>query len=149
MKTTKFISVLSFALIFIGITAGISKNVENPGYKVLLGTSITYHVIIHTELATNPCGNYLVEVVDETGRLVAPAQSYVPGIDKYSIHERFSTIENPNTRRVAMLVPVVYPDHFICEFPLYTPPDVLVGPFYSGQTYTFNLYPQTSIQPDK
>ena len=31
MKTTKFLSVLSFALIFIGVTGGIAKKVENPG----------------------------------------------------------------------------------------------------------------------
>jgi hypothetical protein len=146
MKTTKFLSVLIFALIFLGVNQGFSKKVETP---VSISTSITYEVFIHPSFTTNPCGAYLVEIVDQNGRLVATAQEYKPGIDKYTFHESIPSIQVSQPRRAAMLVPVVFPGDFVCEFPLSTRPDVKTGPFRTGQTYMFNLYPQSTFQPVK
>jgi hypothetical protein len=150
MKTTKFLSVLSIALIFIGVNQGFSRKVETLTYRVLPSTGITYDVIIHQPTFTiNPCGVYLVEVADQTGRLVAPAQVFTPGIDKYTFNEKFTAVQIPQARREAKLVPIVFPGDFVCEFPLSTRPDVKMGPFFVGQTYIFNLYPNSTFQPVK
>ena len=149
MKTTKFLSVLSVALIVFGVYQGFSKKYEAPNYRIAPTSSIVYDVIIHPNFSTNPCGSYLVEIVNETGRLVAPAQVFKPGTDKYTFNEIFTAGQIEQSRRVAMLVPVVFPGDFVCEFPLITPPDVKTGSFIVGQTYIFNLYPQSNFQTVK
>ena len=146
MKTTKFFSILSLALIFVGVTAGFSKKVEPPSSKSLQNTGIIYQVSIHTDLSATPCNTYLVQIVDETGRLVAPPQVFSLGINKYSFNEKISTVTNVHSRRVAMLISVKYPDHYVCTSPLFTLPDVKTGPFWAGQTYIFNLYPKNQSQ---
>ena len=142
MKTTKFLSVLSLALIFAGITAGSSGKVEALSPKNSQNTGITYDVIIHRDYyITTPCNIYVIQVVDENGRLVAPAQIFAPGIDKYSFIENISTAGHMYPRRIAMLVEVIPPQQPDCASPpLIALPDVKMGPFYVGQTYFFNLY---------
>ena len=146
MKTTKFFSVLSLALIFVGVTSGFSKNFENLKAKNLQGTGIRYQVAIHPELSTAPCNTYLVQIVDETGSLVAPAQVFVLGVNKYVFYEKVSAMGSMYPRRVAKLIPIKYPEHYVCAYPLFTLPDVKIGPFLSGQTYNFDLYPRTQAQ---
>ena len=143
MKTTKFFAIISLVLFFSGINASFSKNVEPLHSKTVQSTGITYLVVLHPDFMTTPCGTYLVQIVDETGRLVAPVQVFDPGINRYSFNERISANANMNSRRVAILVPVKYPDHYICSSPLFTLPAVKSGPFVAGKTYTFDLYPQT------
>jgi hypothetical protein len=143
MKTTKLFSVISLALIFVGITAGFSKKVEPVSSKIVQSTGIIYRVSIHPDLMTTPCGTYLVQVVDETGRLVAPAQVFVAGINGYSFNEKISTSANLHSRRVAMLIQVKTPSYYTCSTPLFALPDIKIGPFLAGHFYTFDLYPQT------
>jgi hypothetical protein len=142
MKTTKFFSVLSLALIFAGVTAGFTTKHETPQSKALPGIGIKYQVIIHSGLSAKPCNTYLIQVVDETGRLVAPPQTFVPGVNRYFFNEKFSATGSPVSRRAAMLVPVK--DHYApCSSPIFAIPDVKAGPFWSGQTYFFNLFLKT------
>jgi hypothetical protein len=140
MKTIKFFSVLSLTLIFLGITSGFSGKIETFNAKNIQGPVIRYQVIIHPGFNTAPCTPYLVKVMDEHGNLVAPPQRFVPGNDKYVFNERFSPVGNSTSRRVAMLVGIPFPDHFTCANPLSAIPDVKVGPFLTGQTYSFDLY---------
>ena len=142
MKTTKFFSILSLALIFVGITSGFSKNVEILNSQTVQVTGIRYQVTVHTNFMVSPCVPYLVQVVDETGRLVAPAQVFAPGRNIYIFNEKFSVLQIVNPRREALLVPVIYPELYICPNPLYTLPDVKRGPFLAGETYNFDLYPK-------
>ena len=142
MKTTKIFTVLSLVLIFVGVTAGFSTKHETPKSKTLPGIGIMYQVILHQGLSTQPCNTYLIQVVDETGRLVAPVQVFVPGINRYYFNEKFSAMGSLASRRVAMLVRVK--DHYApCSSPVFAVPDVKAGPFWSGQTYFFNLYLKT------
>ena len=142
MKTIKFFSVLSLALILFGVTGAFSKKTDPIGSVSLQVLGIQYHVSIHPALSAAPCNTYLVQVVDETGRLVAPAQVYVPGINGYSFVEKFSTDVN-RTRRIAMLVEVKSPQRPICTSSLFTLPAIRLGPFLAGHLYTFDLYPKS------
>ena len=144
MKTAKYFSVLSLALIFIGLTAGFSQKVNTLFSQNLKPASIKYQVIIHPEFdGAQPCGTYVVKVVDETGRLVAREQLYVPGINEYFFTEKVFAIVKVEGRRVAILEEVRSLDPSVCANTLSTLPDVKIGPFFIGQTYTFNLYPKT------
>ena len=140
MKTTKFFSILSLALIFAGITAGSSGKVEALSSRNSQSTGITYDVIIHRNYIITPCDTYVIQVVDENGRRVAPAQIFAPGIDKYSFIETISTVGHMYPRRIAMLVKVIPQQPDCASPPLIALPDVKMGPFYVGQTYFFNLY---------
>jgi hypothetical protein len=143
MKTAKLFSVLTLALIFIGMNAGFSKKVENPVSIMVQSTSIMYQVNIHMGLSTYPCDTYVVQIVDETGRIVAPPQAFVPGLKAYSFKERLSTVQNNHSRRIAMLVRVTFPNHFTCSTTLFAVPAIMAGSFLPGHLYIFDLYPNT------
>jgi hypothetical protein len=139
MKTTKFFSVLSLVIIFAGTTAGFSKDVENRNSQASIMPGITYQVVIHFQTLTKDiCNPYLVQILDETGRLIAPAQVFIKGINKYVFYEKTPAL---GRTRMAVLVPVSYPQHFVCPNDFFTLPDVKMGPFKTGQIYTFDLYP--------
>ena len=142
MKTTKFFSVLSLALIFAGVNAVYSNTVVTGNPQKLINSTIRYEVTVHLELGINICNSnlYLVEVTDETGRLVAPAKIFVPGISKYVFNE---TVSVKGRLRVASLVLPSNVDPFVCPNNLITKPDVKIGPFIQGMTYIFDLYPVT------
>ena len=140
MKTTKFFSILSLALIFAGINSVYSTNVLTNNLKKSNKPSIRYEVNIHLSSGFNTCNSslYLVQVTDETGHLVAPAKIFVPGISKYVFNETFSL----NGRlRIATLILPSNVDPFVCPNNPSTKPDVKMGPFLPGQTYSFDLYP--------
>jgi hypothetical protein len=144
MKTKNFFSVLSLAIIFTGITAGFSNGVENRNSQASIMPGITHQVIIHfSALSKDVCNPYLVQIVDETGRLVAPAQVFIKGINKYVFYEKAPAL---GRTRMAVLIPVSYPQHFVCPNDFFTLPDVKMSPFKSGQIYTFDLYPTINGQ---
>ena len=139
MKTTKFISVLSFVILFSGVTAGFSKGIDNRKTQASIMPGITYGVTIHfQDLTKKICNPYLVQIIDETGRLVAPAQVFIKGINKYVFYEKAPAL---GRTRMAVLIPVNYSQHFVCPNDFFTLPDIKMGPFKTGQTYTFDLYP--------
>jgi hypothetical protein len=139
MKTTKFFSVLSLALIIFGVTTGYSRKTDFPGTKNQKGAAIIHNVIVHTTISKNICNVYLVKVSDETGRLVAPPQIFVPGVSKYVFNEN---VNLKGRKRIATLELSLYPGHYTCPNDFFTPPDVEVGPFENGQILTFDLYPR-------
>jgi hypothetical protein len=139
MKTTKLFSVLSLALIFTGVSAGFSKDIVTSNPKGSVMPVITHQVSIHfQEFSKDICNPYLVQIIDESGRLVAPAQVFIKGINKYVFYEKGPAL---GRTRMAVLIPVAYPQHFVCPNDFFTLPDTKMGPFKTGQTYTFDLYP--------
>jgi hypothetical protein len=138
MKTTKFFSILSLAIFFLGINAAYPKTAIIDIPKGLQATSVNYDVYVHLSGDYNTCNVYLVQVMDEQGNLVAPVQRFEPGITKYNFHEQGLRM---GRLRIAKLVRAVYPNHFVCVNDLYTPPAVKEGPFLLGHTYSFDLYP--------
>jgi hypothetical protein len=144
MKTTKILSVLSFALIFVGMAASFATNNDGLNAKAA-PVGITYKVMIHSDIMSPPSGTYLIQILDERGRLVASPQVWVPGVNIYTFKEKFSAAANPGARRVAKLVSVKGP-YLPNSSPISAAPDVRVGPFLSGNVYIFNLYLKSVVR---
>ena len=139
MKTTKFFSVLSLVLIFAGVNAANSNNVLTDNPKKMYTSAIRYEVNIHLpSLGVNICNTYLVQVTDGAGNLVAPAKKFVPGVSKYVF---IGSVSVPGKMRVASLVLPSNTDPYVCPTNLMTTPDVIMGSFLPGRTYSFDLYP--------
>jgi hypothetical protein len=145
MKTTKFFSVFSLALIFLGINSIYAKNVLTDNPKGPHVASVTYDVYVHLVGDNNLCNVYLVQVTDEKGNLVAPIKRYEPGVTKYTFNERGLV---RGRVRIANLVRAEYPNHYVCVNDLITAPAAKQGPFLMGHTYYFDLYPQWVISKE-
>ena len=109
MKTTKFFSALSFAMIFSAATfaatiGGVTKN--DP---ISINPVVNHHVNVNLTIDKRICNWYLVEILDGQGRLVAPAKNYVPGVSAYDFYERGPA----SGVRIAVLVLAPMNSHFI------------------------------------
>ena len=144
MKTIKIIPVLSLALIFATVNAAFSGTIK-PGSTEPTVKNIKYQVNVHLASDLNLCNTYLIQVVDENGLLVAPPQTFVPGISSYtfiSLPQAIGILRpiGWKTKRTAMLISAGSPE-IDCSVDLVTRPDSKFGTFISGQTYYFNLFP--------
>jgi hypothetical protein len=144
MKPT-ILSFVSLALILIGMNAGYPKNELTKGPGELHKASVSYEVNIHVAADYEICNNYLIQITDEKGRIVAPSQIYKPGVTRYNFHEQ-GPIRGKS--RIVMLVGANYPQHFACANDLYAAPASRGGPFLYGHTYSFDLYPVPSLSND-
>jgi hypothetical protein len=141
MKTTRLIYGLSFLLV-LGLAGGISATTL-PGSRIKPVNAIKYQVNIHFSSDIVLCNLYLVEVLDQNGRLVSPAQTYHSQSGVYYFAER-----GPVTgTRTAVLVLDTEIQQFICPNILYTTRDSETGNFEPGQIYPFDLYPTTRPVP--
>ena len=149
MKTLKLKTVISLVLIIAGINFLFAIPTNN---RILIGSAsgITYIVSVHFQEKIELCNSYLVQVVDDQGYSVAPAQLYQQGTATYVFHERGPA----GGVRVARLVQSPTLGHITCNYDLVTAPDIKTGKFLVGRSYFFDLYPvlqtlSTSIQPSK
>jgi hypothetical protein len=151
MKTTKLLSVISLALIFAGITAGFSTKVETSNTMISTASVVTYKVIVHLTADKPICNTYWIQIINETGRLVAPAQMFVPGKSQYNFYSasKESGIRERGGKRIAMLIIDPKLRNLECENNMTANPDVKTGLFLKGQTYIFNLFPVWDLQTDK
>jgi len=136
MKTTRLFTVLSLALIFIGLNSVYSSDRLTGNTQMTRKINIKYEVNVYLFSRIELCNTYLVQVTDETGRLVAPPKVFVPGISRYMFAE-----DGPaqGKVRVAMLVVAPDVDPYACSTHIGARPDVKMGPFLAGQTYPFVL----------
>jgi hypothetical protein len=138
MKTTKIFSVLSLALIFATAITVYSKDRMTDNPNQLKKATIRYEVTVHLSSVLNLCNTYLVKITDEQGRPVAHPQVFVPGVSKYVFNENVSV---PAKIRVASLALPENIDPYFCPTNLNTKSEPMWGPFFPGQTYSFDLYP--------
>ena len=138
MKTLKFFLVLCLVLIFAGVNAVYSNNGLTGNTKPLNRATLKYEVNITLSSGIDFCNTYLVQVSDETGRHVAHAQIFVPGINKYVFTE---TVSGPIKVRIATLEILSGFELLGCPINLITKPDVNMGPFFPFETYYFYLFP--------
>jgi hypothetical protein len=144
MKTKAFFSVISLAMIFAAAAAGFASNKD--GLQAKASTAgITYKVMIHSDMISNPSGTYVIMILNESGNLVAPAQAWIPGVNIYTFREKVSGAPNPGARRIAKFVPVK-PSYLPNSPLLHAAPAVLVGPFLSGKAYFFNLFIKPAVR---
>lgn len=146
MKTTKLLTILSLVLIFSGASKGYSGNIPTDRPQMTTKTNIKYEVNVYLFIRIDLCNVYWVQVTDETGRLVAPAKPYIPGIQRYVFSE-----DGPaqGKVRVAMLVTAKNVETVACPITFGARPDVKMGPFLQGQTYPFVLRPYLTAPFDK
>jgi hypothetical protein len=138
MKTIKFFSVLSLALILAVATAVYATNKPIKSSGKLIKTTIKYEVNVHLQdIGNDLCNTYLVQVTDENGNPVAHPQVYVPGTSRYIFNETSSA---PVKIRIASLI-LSNGELHGCAISLVTPKDIKIGQFLPGQTYWFDLYP--------
>jgi hypothetical protein len=142
MKTTKISSVLSLVLILSALNSIFAAAIDKNTGQVALSAVVRYHVNIQFSTDKPLCNLWMVRIIDENGRQVAPPKAYTVGVTSYDFVER-----GPGKgTRIAVLVKYEYGDHLQCATELFTAPAVLTGTFSNGQTYRFDLFP-TSQAP--
>jgi hypothetical protein len=138
MKTAKLFALISLTAIFAISLVAYSNSALTDNPKGFSTASVSYDVYVHFVSDASLCGAYFVQVTDEKGRPVAAAKQFVPGVTKYNFHE-YGIMRGKV--RIANLIQVTYPHHFVCVYSLSTSPAVKEGPFLYGHTYSFDLYP--------
>jgi hypothetical protein len=146
MKTTSSFSIIILLLFFAGINTVQSGNDKTSKPVMTQQMNIRYQVEVYLFSRIELCNTYLVEVTDETGRLVAPAKVFVPGISQYMFTEPGPA---QGRVRVAKLVLATGTDVNNCNIHLAAREDVKMGPFVIGQTYPFVLRPILTAPLDK
>jgi hypothetical protein len=144
MKTLKNISVFSLVMIFAAVNSAFSGTGKPVSTETNTRTS-KYQVNVHLGSDLTLCNIYLVEIVDEYGLLVAPAQTFIAGTGIYTFIGKPSPIGvlgSPGweSKRTALLVEAGSGE-VICTADLVTRPDSQTGTFAAGRTYYFNLFP--------
>jgi hypothetical protein len=100
--------------------------------------AVRYLVNINLVAEKPLCNKYVVVITDANGVRVAPVQTYVMGKKEYIFYERGPAMGT----RVAGVIPAKDVGHLACQTDLFAYPAVLQGPFWSGNKYIFDLYPQ-------
>jgi hypothetical protein len=126
------------------INTGLDNNVEDASVKSTKAVTVRYEIAVHLVTDKPLCNRYQVEVVDGTGKAVAQPVAFDPTKSSYSFYEQ---TRQSSGIRIARIVLVNWPEHFVCETELFTPPSGRVVNFHEGASYLFDLYP--SAQPSK
>lgn len=135
MKTTKLIFALSLALI---LNAGYNnmyaqQKSKNNVPEELKARKVTYVVRIENiGKSVSLHTHYLVMMTDETGRQIAPAQPFRPGVWDYTFYEGGS-VRGTRVARMIQTPRVPNSPEFI--------PDSKTGIFYGGASYLFTIKP--------
>jgi|WetSurMetagenome_2_1015567.scaffolds.fasta_scaffold04768_8 hypothetical protein len=124
----------------IGFSSG-SNGLSSGGF-VTSSSTIRYIVTVHPPADNNICGAYQVVMLNGAGDKVAPPRIYQPGKPDYVFYEIGPVRLG---YRIARLIPVAGVNDNTCIYPLRTPPDVQRNNFQNGETYNFNLYPETQL----
>ena len=145
MKTLKFFSVLSLALIFATANTAFSAIPENPGNRENKGNIITFNVNVHLAADLAICGTYQVRLVYADGSLVVPPQTFVPGLSSYVFSkslwpDAIIPLYIWKTKITAVLISVSSSD-LGCPVDLVTRPDSKLVLWTAGQVITFDLFP--------
>jgi hypothetical protein len=142
MKTTRIFSAIAL-LVLLSATLSASAIGDSKG-TITVNPVIRHEVNVVSDPDKGVCNTWLVEIRDGNGRIVAPAQVYVPGKSKYVFYER-----GPSTGvRIAVIVLAPFHSHWVCERELFTKPAILTGTFEPGRTYRYDLYPEVRASRD-
>ena len=104
MKTTKILTILSLAILFAISSTGNANGVDTRNKQGSAMPSVTFQVSIHLSgLTKDICNPYIIQIIDENGRIVAPAQVFNPSTTKYVFREKTPVT---GKTRIAVLMPV-------------------------------------------
>jgi hypothetical protein len=146
MKTTKLFLVFSLVLIFVLINSVYAKDGTGSNPQMTRQMNIRYEVNVILNSRIDLCNTYYIQVTDETGRLIAPRKIFDPGTQKYIFSENGPA---KGKIRVAMMVLATDVDTYSCPVYINARPDVKIGPFLPGDTYSFVLRPFVKAPLDK
>jgi hypothetical protein len=136
MKTLKITAAFLTVFFFAGFISAFSAN-RNDGKATKPTSAVRYVVNVHIDADVRLCSAYQIFLVDGHGNQVADPQGYIPGVSSYNFTEAASTAGV----RGAMIVVNSQIMHYICDHELNSTPVFHMGPFMTGQAYTFDLYP--------
>ena len=136
MKTTKIISAISLVLILAANSLlASSTTISDPGTTVKQ-QSVMYVVKVNCPpnfpIAND---NFIIIITDEKGRKVAPAQAFHEGVWAYTFREAGSF---RGVRIASMVSYPATPTEWVI------PPVKIIATFYAGQTYFFELIPESN-----
>ncbi len=137
MKTVAKITTSLMMVLFLTVQAYPFTGFNLGIQPVPTVSAVRYIVTVSYTQEESICGHYLVIVVDASGKLVAPAQSYVPGVSNYTFYEPGRDFTGIRTARLIQAPEVMY----VCEQQLFTPPQSMIAFFRTGETYYFHLFP--------
>jgi hypothetical protein len=142
MKTLNLLSALTFALIIALATSANAGNIQTKGNPANASIRYQVNVQMNSELPVNTV--YLLQILNENHRLVAPAQMLVAGKTQYSFFEKGPA----DGIRFAVLVKAALSASATEPYvTLMAEPAVVKGPFEVGKTYRFDLFPR--LQGDR
>jgi hypothetical protein len=99
--------------------------------------TVNYQVEVGMTADIEPCGTYLVEMINWHGNLVAPAQLWIPGKDKYFFTEQTHAGMDFRIARLVRVLPVGKEE--FCPTSLKAVPDLKNLNLSDGDTYFFKL----------
>jgi hypothetical protein len=118
--------------------AGITKTTTASGSTAITtNIKVNYQVTVLQAEETDICGNYVVEVTDRNGNLVAPPQPYSQDNSVYIFTENTN---NPTGVRMARLL-LDNSEDGACPNILYSAPDIKKLYLVDGKTIFFTLKP--------
>ncbi|MCX6304008.1 MAG: hypothetical protein NT040_03480 [Bacteroidetes bacterium] len=135
MKTAKLIFALSFALIFFaGMSTSFAGKNQRSDIPVDRKARMVAYVVRIENLnyIANHGSHFLVMMTDEAGNLVAPAQTFRPGVSDYTFFEG-GTVRG--TRIAKLMRLPIGPKSFDI------PATSKTGIFYGGASYLFIIRP--------
>jgi hypothetical protein len=136
MKTSSFFSALSFAMIFAFATSAFAGGIAT---KVTPNTAIRYQVNVQMNSEKPLNTVYMVQILNENHKLIAPAQMLVPGKTQYSFFEKGPA----DGIRIAVIVKAALGASATEPYvTLVAEPAIVKGPFEVGQTYRLDLFPK-------
>ena len=138
MKTSKFFSFLGLALIFSLATSAYAGNIATKGTPTP-NASIRYQVNVQMS-SDKPLNTvYLVQILNENHKQVAPAQMLLAGKTQYTFFEKGPA----DGIRIAIIVKAAMSAGGAEPWvTLVAEPAIVKGPFAVGQTYRFDLFPK-------
>lgn len=138
MKTKQKIAILSVALIFAATFA--SDPVSAQGRTTSTIVPYCRHIITLVFAEDQSwCGNYVIELRDGSGKLVAPAVALNPNQVTYTVYEKLSPVFDAGPR-AAFLRKLPSNTQAQCVKSLRAKPAFHPGPFEPLKTYRFMLY---------
>jgi hypothetical protein len=136
MKTKNIFAAVSIMLLFLG-TALFAGNKVPGSNSGNMTEGIRFDVVVHMDNETNGNNVYLIQLLDEHGRAVGPAKTYVKGVSVYTFYEW-----GPKTgARIARMILSPVADHNAGLPNLFCRPDVIFGTFENRKVYTLDLFP--------
>jgi hypothetical protein len=139
MKTVKIFSALILSLVLFSVNAVSAANNNDNNQTANPTAQVIYQVSVHFSSDRPLCNDYRLEILDATGKLVAPPQMFVPDFTTYKFTEQ---TRQEKGIRIARLVEVPKDMHYNCPTQLFTPVDAQVIEFCDGAVYQFNLTPR-------